>query len=134
MLLSLKDNCPTKYNLKTNLRQLFPPSFKSTMKSSIIKAVTQTQFETCVTAFIAFLLNDGGKNCLKLVLRLYLVGQLSFNNSNFLFVFLMTLLINKFHLFFNSFLYVTPFFSSIILKQNPSFRKKHAYYAYYFEP
>ena len=24
------------------------------MKSSIIKAVTQTQFETCVTAFIAF--------------------------------------------------------------------------------
>ena len=81
-LLSLKDNCPTKYNLKTNLRQLFPPSFKSTMKSSIIKAVTQTQFETCVTAFIALLLNDGGKSCLKLVLRLYLVGQLSFNDSN----------------------------------------------------
>ena len=53
LVLSLKDNCPTKYNLKTNLRQLFPPSFKSTIKSSIIKAVTQTQFKTCVTAFIA---------------------------------------------------------------------------------
>ena len=51
------------------------------MKSSIIKAVTQTQFKTCVTAFIALLLNDGGKSCPKLVLRLYLVGQLSFNDS-----------------------------------------------------
>ena len=82
-LLSLKDSCPTKCNLKTNLRQLFLPSFKNTMKSTIIKAVTQTQFETCVTAFIALLLNDGGKSCLKLVLRLYLIGQLSFNDSNF---------------------------------------------------
>ena len=29
-----------------------PPSFKGTMKSSILKAVTQTQFETCVTTSI----------------------------------------------------------------------------------
>ena len=36
-LLSLKDNCSTKYNLKTNLRQLFPPSFKR----RAIKVVTQ---------------------------------------------------------------------------------------------
>ena len=39
------------------------------------------------------LLNDGGKSCLKLVLRLYLVGQLSFNDSTVLPVFLVRLCI-----------------------------------------
>ena len=34
-------------------QQLFLPSFKGIMKSTNIKAVMQTQFETCVTAFIA---------------------------------------------------------------------------------
>ena len=34
-------------------QQLSLPSFKGTMKSSTIKAVTQTQFKTCVTAVIA---------------------------------------------------------------------------------
>jgi len=36
--------------ISNSSQQLFPPSFK---KSSIIKAVTQTQFETFVTIFIA---------------------------------------------------------------------------------
>ena len=34
------------------------------MKASIIKAITQTQFETCIAAFIAFDSNQGGKSCL----------------------------------------------------------------------
>ena len=39
------------------------------------------EFGTASLRGITVLLNDGGKSCLKLVLRLYLVGQLSFNDS-----------------------------------------------------
>ena len=52
-MLSLKDSCLTQIRSQILGSQLFPPSFKGTMKSSIIKALTQIQFETCVTAFIA---------------------------------------------------------------------------------
>ena len=44
-------NILLRYDPKTKGQQFFPPSFKGTIKSSNIKAATQTQFETCVTAF-----------------------------------------------------------------------------------
>ena len=60
-------------------QELFPPSFKGTMKSSIIKAVTQNKFETCVTAFISLDFKLMQKGCPDGIWGNFLVRRLSFN-------------------------------------------------------
>ena len=50
-------------------------------KSSIIKAVTQTQFKTCVTAFIVWFQTKAGKVVQMRFWDIFLVRQLFFNDS-----------------------------------------------------
>ena len=62
-------------------QELFPSTFKGTMKSSIIKAVTQTKFETCVTAFIALDFKVRRKKCPDGIWDDFLVQRLFFDDS-----------------------------------------------------